>query len=97
MLYTIHFKIRCPFDPLGTLPPQDSEIRCSTSPDRPPVFSPVNFCDCCTGLNYNSCQKCAAALRLMFQQGLIPLQFHPSCPVRTLPDPIRPSLALLSK
>lgn len=44
-----------------------------------------------------SCEQCTDAVYLMFQQGLIPVESHPSCPVCILPDPIRPSLELLSK
>lgn len=97
MLYKIMFEIQCPFDALGILPAMESEIRCSVVPGKSPFFFAPNVCGRCNGTNFEQCQQCTAALHQMFQQNIIPLQFYPSCPVRTLPDPIRPSLSLLSE
>ena len=38
MLYKIQFRICCPFDSLGILPPQESEIRCSIIPGKASCF-----------------------------------------------------------
>lgn len=97
MLYTIHFRLQCPFDRLGVLPPQASELRCILQPGSPPLFSSPNVCDHCSGTNFAQCQQCISAVHLMFRRGLIPLELSPSCPVVTLPSPIRPSLSLLSE
>ena len=97
MLYIIHFSLLCPFDPLGTLPPQASELRCILQPGNPPLFFPPNVCDHCNGTNFAQCQQCTAAVYQMFRQGLIPLKLSPSCPVVTIPSPIRPLLSLLSE
>lgn len=95
--YKICFKIKCPFDALGLLSPQDSEIRCCIPPGKAPVFGPPNVCDACNAACYEQCEKCVTALYLMFQQGRISLDFNASHSVQTLPIPIRPSLALLSE
>lgn len=96
MLYKIMFEIQCPFDALGVLPALESEICCSVVPGKSPFFFAPNVCGRCNGTNFEQCQQCTAALHQMFRQGLIPVEFLPSWPVRTLPDPIRPCLELLS-
>ena len=93
MIYKFIFEVQCPFRPL---PPQKTEIRCAVQNGEMPVFSIPNVCDRCNGTNIEQCEQCVTALHLMFQQGLVPLELHPSCPVRVLSDPILPSLALLS-
>ena len=96
MLYKIQFRICCPFDSLGILPPQESEIRCSIIPGKAPVFSPPSPCGRCGEMKPHLCEQCTAAINLMFRQGLIAPRFYPSQPVCVLPDSIRPSLSLLS-
>lgn len=95
-LYKFYFRIHCPFDSLGILPPAGSEIRCIARPNAVPVWTPPTLCDHANQIGLQNCEMCTAALYLMFESGRIPLEFIPSCPVRTLPDPIRPSLELLS-
>lgn len=97
MLYKIMFEIQCPFDALGILPAMESEICCSVVPGKFPVFSVPNVCDHCNDTNFEQCQQCTGAIYQMFRQGLIPVEFLPSWPVRTLPDPIWPCLELLSE
>lgn len=97
MLYKILFKIQCPFDALGVLPAMESEIRCIVLPGKSPLFSTVSLCGHCGKFSQRSCEQCTNAVYLMFKRGLIPLEFFPSCPVRTLSDPIRPYLELLSE
>lgn len=97
MLYKINFKIQCPFDSLGAQPAMESEIRCTVLPGKSPLFSTVSPCGRCGELSQHSCEQCTHAVYLMFKRGLIPLEFLPSCPVRSLPDPIRPCLELLSE
>ena len=96
-IYTVHFKIRCPFDSFGTLPPQESEIRCYIGPDKEPLFALPSICDHCNGTNFDQCIKCVTTLHQMFQQGHISLNLDVSHPIQTLPAPIRPSLSLLSE
>lgn len=97
VVHKVYFKIQCPFDSLGTLPPQESEIRCAVRPGKEPVFSSPSSCSHCSGTTLNQCAKCVSALYRMFQQGYIPLHFDTANPVQSLPAPIRPSLELLSK
>lgn len=97
MLYKIYFKINCPFDPFGTLSPQDSEIRCAVRPGAEPVFCLPSYCNHCNRTNLDQCKKCISALYLMFQQGCIPFNLDAAHHVQTLPVPIRPSLELPSK
>ena len=97
MLYKIIFKIQCPFDSLGIRPAAESEIRCVVLPGKSPLFSTVSPCGRCGELSQHLCEQCTNAVYLMFKRGLIPLEFLPASPVRSLPDPIRPCLELLSE
>lgn len=96
-IYKIYFRINCPFDSLGTLPPQFSEIRCAIYPGKAPIFGPPSICDNSNKIGLQKCDLCTAALYQMFQQGRISLNFDAAHPVQTLPVPIRPSLEQLSK
>lgn len=93
----ISFLIQCPFDPFGTIPPQESEILCIVHPGEKPVFGPPNVCDRCNGTNLDECKMCITALYQMFQQGKIQLDFDLNHLAHRIYQPIRPSLELLSE
>ena len=93
----ISFRIQCPFDSFGTIPPQESEILCIVHPGEKPVFGPPNVCDRCNGTNLGECKMCVKALYLMFQLGKVPMDFDFTRSFYQIHTPLRPSLALLSE
>lgn len=97
VVHKVYFKIQCPFDSFGTLPPQESEISFLVDKDSQLVFGPPTVCDRCNGTNMNECGSCITALYLMFQQSRILLDFDLDHLVHQISQPIRPSLELLSE
>ena len=97
VVHKVYFKIQCPFDSFGTLPPQESEILFLINQENQLVFGLPNVCDRCNGTNLSGCRKCITALYQMFQQSKVALDFDLNHLVHQVDQPIRPSLELLSE
>ena len=97
VVHKVYFKIQCPFDSFGTLPPQESEISFLVDKDSQLVFGPPTVCDRCNGTNLDECKMCVKALYLMFQLGKVPMDFDFTRSFYQIHTPLRPSLALLSE